>query len=172
MEARVGLILGALVLSAWGAACTALDPEVGPLRGTCPGGSTYENEYPGSAGAAGEEDPRCLDPATADNECAACENRNCCATRFGCYDDTACGCADIEFDECLEATEEVGATDGKAPGERDGGESDGGESGGESDGGSATAKAACWAEFAASGPTAAARVECQRAHCQKECDVP
>jgi hypothetical protein len=77
-----------------------------------------------------------------------CEDTHCCGTRFGCYDDDACACADEKFDGCLENIADPTSEQGVA------------------------ATAQCWADFSTSGAGAKARVDCQREFCKQECGVP
>jgi len=141
---RIALALGAAFVSCF-ASCSFIEPEVGKFRGSCKGsGGDYER--PDGYGP-GEPDPRCT-PDGDDGACEICEDTHCCGTRFGCYDDGACACADEEFDECLEDIVDPSTEEGAA------------------------ATAHCWAEFSASGPGAKARVDCQNEFCKAECGVP
>jgi hypothetical protein len=141
------------VLSASSAACSAFEPEVGPRQQsavTAAPGTTAAGGYgprPDSGADAG--DPRCLaDGGYQDNPCDACENTSCCATRFGCYDDSTCNAANAAFDPCITAA--VDAYKQPDP----------------------VAVKKCWDTFAASGAAGAARVDCQRAKCRTVCSVP
>jgi hypothetical protein len=131
-----------LVLASLLAAC-GLEPEVGRFERTCAADTRYDP--PAGYDAAGP-DPRCApNAATADDDCDRCENENCCATRFGCYDDTVCRCADQAFDECLDnAAEQDGAA-------------------------FELAQSKCASNFAATGAAAKARVECRERSCATLC---
>ncbi|HMI89655.1 MAG TPA: hypothetical protein VK550_36530 [Polyangiaceae bacterium] len=144
--ARV-LALGAAVATlAWCfASCSYIEPQVGKFRGSCKeSGGAYARP---DAYAPGQPDPRCT-PDEDDDACAICEDTHCCGTRYGCYDDDGCSCADEEFDECLEHIADPSSEEGVA------------------------ATAHCWEEFSASGTGAKWRVDCQREFCQEECGVP
>jgi hypothetical protein len=144
----LALAIGAAFLAPCFASCSFITPEVGNFRGSCKGGSGGYAGYAGyDAGAPGDPDPRCI-PAETDDACAICEDTHCCGTRFGCYDDAACSCADQEFDECLEEIADPQTEDGTA------------------------ATAHCWEEFTRSNARAQARVDCQRGFCKEECGVP
>jgi hypothetical protein len=125
--------------------CRAVKPEVGPFRAVCVGDNPYGSP---EGGVTGKNDPRCLPNSDiAEDECGICENANCCAERFGCYDDLGCNCADQAFDACLDKT--------------------GGDGSDET-----AAVAQCWSVFEGSGPKAKARVACQRSACESVCEVP
>jgi hypothetical protein len=125
------------------AAGCSLQPEVGQLVRGC----TIESEYERPSAYDGKgPDPRCASTGpTVANECDRCENENCCAERFGCYDDSTCRCADQAFDACLDSAAQEDATSPEAAAER------------------------CAADFAASGPAAKARLDCREAACSTEC---
>jgi hypothetical protein len=151
-----GPLVSALVL----VACSAVEPQVGPIQASCPGGGGYgvgyvDSGYGGGAGydaSSGCIDPRCLpDGGYDDNACDSCENTYCCAKRFACYADSACFAADKNIDACVTAAADAGAGDA---------------------GDSSDAIAACWSTFTASGTVAMARVACQRRWCQTPCGVP
>ncbi len=148
---RAALLSIAVALTASSGACSVFEPEVGPRQqGVSPAaGSTapaYGYPMPDSGGG---PDLRCLpDGGYQDNACDACENQGCCATRFACYDDQTCYAANSAFDPCIAAAVDVY----KQP--------------------DPVAVKKCWDTFAASGPAAAARVDCQRAKCQMVCGVP
>jgi hypothetical protein len=142
---RGGAIFAVALLISSFSSCSFIEPEVGKFRGSCKG-STGEYARP-DAYAPGQPDPRCT-PDGDDDACAVCEDTHCCATRFGCYDDDRCACADEEFDACLEEIADPTSAGGVA------------------------ATAHCWAEFSASVPGAKARVDCQREFCKDECGVP
>jgi hypothetical protein len=108
------------------AACSGIRPEVGREQPRC---STYTVAC----------------SVTGSGDCDDCESLNCCATRKGCYNDSTCGCADSDADDCLASTS--GAADDPAA-------------------------IACWRAFAASGSIAQARIGCERAYCAAECQVP
>jgi hypothetical protein len=135
------------------AACTVFEPEVGPRQQsavTAAPAATDVGGYGPKPDAGGDGgDLRCLaDGGYQDNACDACENENCCTTRFGCYDDTTCNAANTAFDPCITAAvDPYGQPD-------------------------PVAAKKCWDTFAASGPPAAARVDCQRAKCRTICGVP
>lgn len=142
----------AVVTPALGGACTFFEPEVGPRQQSAVTAAPGATDVPGygpppDAGDGG--DPRCLaDGGYQQNLCDACENANCCATRFGCYADGTCNAANTAFDPCITAAvDQYGQPD-------------------------PVAVKKCWDTFAASGPRAAARVDCQRAKCQAICGVP
>jgi hypothetical protein len=124
--------------------------DAGGTRDGATGGDSGSGVDAAGGGDAGKTDPRCLpDGGFVDNTCDTCENSHCCATRFGCYDNTGCSAANDAFDGCLSA----------ATGD-----------GGPADAGAAIAK--CWSDLAASGAVANARVTCQRTYCKAECEVP
>jgi hypothetical protein len=139
-------------------ACSALEPQVGPFQGSCPGGGGYagggypDSGYGASSGAdatSGCVDPRCLADGGYDNgACDACENKWCCAKRFACYADSACFAGDKALDACVTAASDGGPDD------------------------ASTAIAQCWSAFTATGPAASSRVACQRRWCQAVCGVP
>jgi hypothetical protein len=140
---RLGIVV-AVVASCF-ASCSFIEPEVGKFRGSCQGAG---GEYARPDGySPGQPDPRCT-PDDDDGACEVCEDTHCCGTRFGCYDEDGCACADQEFDECLEDIADPTTEEGVA------------------------ATAHCWAEFSASGAKAKARVDCQREFCKDECSVP
>jgi hypothetical protein len=147
----LALAFGTAVLAPCFASCSFVKPEVGKFRGSCtaggsPGGGS--GGYAGyDAGAPGDPDPRCT-PAESDEPCAICEDTHCCGTRFGCYDDSACACADEEFDGCLEEIADPTSEEGVA------------------------ATTHCWDTFSGSDARAKARVACQREFCKDECGVP
>jgi hypothetical protein len=131
------------VLTALTSVACRLEPAVGELRRTCAVDSRYDRP-PGFDGTG--PDPRCQSSGpTVENECDRCENERCCASRFGCYDDTVCRCADQTFDECLDSAAEQDA----APFE--------------------TLAAKCAADFEATGAAAKARLECRERACATEC---
>jgi hypothetical protein len=146
----VTLLVGAPLLAA--NACSVFEPEVGPRQQsavTAAPAPTDVSGYGPRPDAGGGGDPRCLaDGGYQDNPCDACENGNCCATRFGCYDDHTCYAANTAFDPCITA-----AVD--AQGQPD-----------------PVAVKKCWDALAASGPAGTARVDCQRTKCQTICGVP
>jgi hypothetical protein len=143
--AALFLALAAGILLPCFASCSLIKPEVGKFRGSCKGGGgAYARP---DAYSPGEPDPRCT-PDEGDEACTVCEDTHCCGTRFGCYDDDACSCADQEFDGCLENIADPTSEEGAA------------------------ATAHCWEEFSASSAHARARVDCQREFCKNECGVP
>jgi hypothetical protein len=77
--------------------------------------------------------------------CDECESVYCCGERKACYDDPACGCADVATDVCLEPTD--GSVDDPAV-------------------------VACWSAFAGSSVVAQNRVACELQYCQSVCQVP
>lgn len=142
-------------------ACSAFEPETGPLRdsGTAaPTATDPGDNSPSTSGGGydygdaaplveGGPDPRCAaDGGIADNDCDRCENAGCCATRFDCYDDMGCASANMTFDACI-ASLDAGL---QYP----------------------PTAAMCWNAFSSSSAIATARVACQRAKCQTVCDVP
>jgi len=145
------LLSMAAALTALGAACSAFEPEVGARQQgvSAAPASTDPSGYGPRPDSGGGTDLRCLpDGGYQDNACDACENQGCCATRFGCYDDQTCNAANTAFDPCIAAA--VDAYKQPDP----------------------VAVKKCWDTFAASGPAATARVDCQRAKCQMVCGVP
>ena len=141
-----------LVLAVVAGACSVFEPEVGPRQQsavTAAPGATDVGGYGPKPDAGDGGDLRCLaDGGYQDNACDACENASCCATRFGCYDDQTCNAANTAFDPCIAAA--VDAYKQPDP----------------------VAVKKCWDTFAASGPAATARVDCQRAKCKTICGVP
>jgi hypothetical protein len=144
-DGAMALALAAAFFTPCFASCSFITPEVGNFRGSCKGGSGGYAGY--DAGTPRDPDPRCT-PAETDDACAICEDTHCCGTRFGCYDDDACSCADQEFDECLEEIADPTSEEGMG------------------------ATAHCWEAFSASDAHAKARVDCQREFCKDECGVP
>jgi hypothetical protein len=135
------LFLGALAV----AACSWVEPQVGPLKASCSvgsGGSNAGGEY-GGGGAA----QLCMPGAG--SACDQCESASCCGTRVACLSDPTCACAD----QALEACQGDVMTDG-----------------GVTDRSSAAAR--CWDVFSGTGSLAQARAACQRASCQTVCAVP
>jgi hypothetical protein len=126
--------------------CTcALEPEVGRFERMCVADSRYDR--PAGFDGIGP-DPRCSSTGpTVENECDRCENEQCCAPRFGCYDDTVCRCADQSFDACLDAAAAEDAASSDA------------------------AAAKCAADFEATGAPAKARLECRTRACSTECQA-
>jgi hypothetical protein len=146
------------------AACSSLEPDVGPLQcaavdgpvndtayyaGGADGGGYYSSSYgtygPGTPAPAIASDgaipTTCSVPSG--SWCDDCESTNCCATRLRCYADPTCAAADEAQDGCL------------ADASADGG------------------AAACAAAFLAQGGSvAAARVACEHACCPKACAIP
>jgi hypothetical protein len=125
------------------AASCKIEPEVGRLERTCEAETQYER--PAGFDGAGP-DPRCSSTGpTVENDCDRCENENCCITRFACYDDTVCRCADQAFDECLDDAARQDAASFEAAADQ------------------------CAADFASSGQVARARLECRESACSTEC---
>ena len=99
------------------------------------GGSTSEADRgavePGEGSPGGARDPRCLPQGGyADDACDLCENAGCCAAKFDCYDDRACGAVADELEACVPSVN-----------------------------GDAARIAACWSTFTESGERARARVD-------------
>lgn len=109
-----------------------------------------------------DADQRCSVDTFVDNQCDVCENAACCKTRFDCYDDHDCFYANLALDKCL-----LKATSGDAG-------ADVGDVGDADDGGDAAPPTvpSCWDTFAKAGPVASLRYACERANCQKQCEVP
>jgi len=141
-----------LFIVAVSGACSVFEPEVGARQqgaSTAAPAATDPSGYGPAPDAGDGIDHRCLaDGGYQDNACDACENQYCCATRFGCYDNQTCYAANGAFDPCIAAAVDMY----KQP--------------------DPVAVKKCWDTFAASGPAAAARVDCQRTKCQMVCGVP
>lgn len=162
----LALVLGTVVV-----ACSAFEPEVGPPQASkatmcshppsAGGGNPYiygasDSGQSSSGGPtpANASDPRCQpDSGYVGGACDACENTYCCATRFACYDDPACACADVALDACLSAL----TTDSGAHVWADGGRTDAASATPAPGSGSV---AQCWAQFAATDSIAQGRVDC------------
>ena len=149
----LAVVLSVPVLAVSSAACTAFEPEVGPRQQSAvtaaPAATAAGGYGPRPDAGADAGDPRCLaDGGYQQGPCDACENENCCATRFGCYDDATCNAANTAFDPCIAAA--VDAYNQPDP----------------------VAVKKCWDTFAASGAAGTARVDCQRAKCRTICGVP
>jgi hypothetical protein len=146
VAARVlGVGIAVALFASCFASCSFVEPEVGKFRGACKGsGGEYARP---DAYSPGQPDPRCT-PAEGAEPCEVCEDTHCCGTRFGCYDNDGCECADEAFDECLDGIADPTTEEGVA------------------------ATARCWAAFSSSSATAKGRVDCQREFCKDECGVP
>jgi len=140
--------------AAWGliftlVACSYVEPHVGASQTSCGlemAGSSQTSSGPGYYGSNSASSPSSTCALTNDNPCDACETAHCCATRSACYGDPTCACADMTLDECLDDAE-------TSPDE-------------------ATSRSKCWNAFGAKGTVEQARVACERAWCQTECEVP
>ncbi|HYQ02808.1 MAG TPA: hypothetical protein VER96_29255 [Polyangiaceae bacterium] len=135
-----------------GVGCSFVDPQVGAVQAVCgfdAGGGSPSGPGPGhyqrSTNQTGMT-PIC--EAHPESTCNDCEATHCCATRSACYGDPTCACADLTLDECLEAAEANASEDQPA------------------------STSHCWNSFSASGTVERARVNCQRAWCQSECEIP
>jgi hypothetical protein len=147
-------------------ACSAFEPDVGPVQGdgssasACSlGASGYGTSYGAPNGQAAIVDFCTVDGGTIDGLCDTCEVANCCAERVACYSDQTCSCADEALDPCLSAV----PADAASPD----GESEGGLSAATS-----SALAACWSAFTSSGSIGQARYECLRVSCREPCQIP
>jgi hypothetical protein len=142
MKARVCALVVLMVLVVLAHACALFDPQTGALRdaGALLDARTSSDPYAPKP-EAGAPDLRCSDDAGPEL-CAQCETKNCCATRFACYDDPGCLDADEDFDRCVD------------------------------DAHNESASVACWDKFAKSSALASARIACERDHCATECAVP
>lgn len=152
MRTPPSLAFVALALGFAVGGCSVFEPEVGARQqsaSTPAPGATDVGGYGPKPDAGDGGDPRCLaDGGYQTGACDACENANCCATRFGCYDDKTCDSANTAFDPCIAAAVDMY----RQP--------------------DPVAVKKCWDTFAASGAPAAARFACQRAKCQAVCAVP
>lgn len=134
------------------AGCSLVDPQVGAAQAWCglsTGGGS--NSGPGSNYYHRNASQPSIAPtceAQPESACNDCEAAHCCATRSACYGDPVCACADLSLDECLEAAEAGSPEDQPA------------------------AIAHCWSNFSETGTVERARVSCQRAWCQSECQIP
>jgi len=131
-------------------ACSYVDPHVGAAQTSCGldvAGSSQASSGSSYYGASPSSAPAGSTCAlTTDNPCDACETAHCCATRTACYGDPTCACADVALDQCLDDAET-------------------------SDDPTAS-RSKCWSAFGAKGSVEQARVACERAWCQTECEVP
>ncbi|HEX3775501.1 MAG TPA: hypothetical protein VHV51_13610 [Polyangiaceae bacterium] len=131
-------------------ACSFVDPHAGPTQTECGisfGGSAQTgagSSYYGSTAHPTAAGPSCA--LSTDNSCDQCETTHCCATRSACYGDPSCACADQALDACLDQAE-TSSNQGAQ-------------------------QSLCWNAFSARGTAEQARVACQRAWCQSECEVP
>ncbi|HEY4103493.1 MAG TPA: hypothetical protein VGM44_06360 [Polyangiaceae bacterium] len=130
--------------------CSFVDPHAGASQTECgiafggSGQTSGGSSYYGSTAHATAAGPSCA--LTTDNPCDQCETTHCCATRSACYGDPSCACADETLDECLDDAE-MSANE-------------------------AAEQSQCWNAFSTRGAAEQARVACQRAWCQSECEVP
>jgi hypothetical protein len=136
------------------AACSAINPEVGPSQESCgigavgsagpSGNGGYgSNPYGGSSSKAASSQSCSID---AGSPCDDCESKYCCTTRAACYADPVCICADNAMDGCLSSTDQMGTVP-SAP------------------------ATGCWNAFASRGTVEAARVACERAWCTGPCAI-
>jgi hypothetical protein len=147
--------IGMVLLLAPIAACSAIDPQVGPSQESCgvsaigttgPSGNGgygsspyggYSSSKPASSESCGID---------AGSPCDDCESKYCCATRTACYADPVCTCVDQAMNTCLSSTDQMGNVPSAAAN-------------------------ACWNAFASGGTLEAARVACERAWCPGPCAI-
>jgi hypothetical protein len=134
------------------AACSAIEPEVGPSQESCgvspigPASTAVSGGY-GSSPSGGNSASSALPPSRycapdAGGPCDVCESTYCCATRMACYMDPVCVCADNAMDECQDAAK------------------------------SADQVSACEDAFSARGTVEQARMTCLNAWCATVCGAP
>ena len=131
-------------------ACSAFDPNVGPLQrdagpaSTCElGASGYGSTLGAPSGQAAANDFCTAEGGTLESACDECEATSCCDTRVACYSDQGCSCADTALDACMAALGDA----------------------------STKGAAACWATFAATSALASARNTCVESNCKAPCGL-
>ena|SRR5450432_2973958 len=140
------------LLALVGAGCSSVEAKVGAAQAAC--GLDSKSGTPATQGggyypvgaAKTPASPTC--EANTGSACDDCEGTHCCATRSACYGDPVCACADLAFDHCLDDAETAPAAE------------------------IAAQRSQCLAAFSAAGTAEKARIACQRAWCQTECEVP
>jgi hypothetical protein len=147
-------LLGAALAAS---ACSAFEPEVGPLQEDGAAGSScslgmsgYGTSYGAPSGQAATVDFCTADGGTIQSACDSCESVSCCAERIACYTDQGCSCADQALDGCLGSVAPVEAGSGDA----------------------GPQLGACWSQFVAAGSPGQARYTCLRAACAGACQIP